>query len=303
MRFRIDGLGGGTFHSRWNPSINGVSCTNEQYQVLMERYLKGVESHLREKGWLDMAYIYWFDEPDPKDYDFVMNGFNTLKRYAPGLRRMLTEQIEPALIGGPNIWCPHNSNLDFKMAEKRRAAGETIWWYVCCNPKAPYTGIFIDHPSNELRTWLWQTWGYGVTGILIWESLHWTSDVAYPDSPQNPYLDSMSWVSGYGMKKGTKRGWGNGDGRLFYPPIGLADGKAKTFTDGIPVGSFRSEGLRDGLEDYEYFAILKRLDSENLLLKVPQSIYSSMTKFSADPTPLEQHRVKLAREIERLLRK
>jgi hypothetical protein len=303
FNMRVAGLGGGTFHSRWQPSINGVPSTNEQYHVLMGRYLKGIESHLREKGWLDLAYVYWFDEPSPKDYDFVNDGFRTLKRHAPGLRRMLTEQIEPALVGGPNVWCPHNSNLDFKLADERRAAGETIWWYVCCMPKAPYTGLFIDHPSNELRTWLWQTWGQKVTGILIWESLHWTSRTAYPDSPQNPYKDPMSWMHGYGLAKGTKRGWGNGDGRLFYPPLALADWKAKSFTDGEPVGSFRSGALRDGLEDYEYFVMLRRLDPDSALRKVPESVYSSMTKFSTDPVHIENHRMKLAREIERLSRK
>ncbi|MBO6065132.1 MAG: hypothetical protein J6P36_01810 [Lachnospiraceae bacterium] len=46
-----------------------------QYGKLMKEYLGGVEAHLKEKGWLDKAYVYWFDEPDPKDYEFVMNGF------------------------------------------------------------------------------------------------------------------------------------------------------------------------------------------------------------------------------------
>ena len=71
--------------------------------------------------------------------------------------------------------------------------------------------------------------------------------------------------------------------------------------------------LRDGIEDYEYFAMLKRLLAErrNLppalrakaaaLLEVPQSIYSSMTEFTTDPEPMERHRAKLARAIEMIL--
>jgi hypothetical protein len=299
----VHGLGYGTFHSRTEPSINGVPATDPAYQKMMELYLKGVEDHLRKKGWLDKAYVYWFDEPDPKDYPFVMNGFNTLKRYAPRLRRMLTEHIADELIGGPNVWCPHTAGYEPSKTRERLAAGDEFWWYICCSPKAPYAGEFIDHPSNELRMWLWQTWGEGVSGILIWETLYWTSPEAYPDRAQNPYRDPMSWVTSYGTKKGSKLPWGNGDGRLFYPPLALADGDAEKFTDLAPVISFRSEGLRDGLEDYEYFVMLRRLDPDNKLLKVPQKIYSSLTEFSKDPSDIEKHRRKLAREIERLGRK
>ncbi len=57
-------------------------------------YLGQVERHLRERGWLDEAYAYWFDEPDPKDYEFVVAGMKRIKAAAPGLKRMLTEQPE-----------------------------------------------------------------------------------------------------------------------------------------------------------------------------------------------------------------
>ena len=35
-----------------------------------------------------------------------------------------------------------------------------------------------------------------------------------------------------------------------------------------------------------------------VLLKVPPSVYSSMTEFTTDPEPMERHREKLARAIE-----
>jgi hypothetical protein len=37
------------------------------------------------------------------------------------------------------------------------------------------------------------------------------------------------------------------------------------------------------------------------LLKVPKSVYSSMTEFTTDPKPMETHREKLARAIENIL--
>ncbi len=136
---------------------------------------------MRDKGWLDEAFVYWFDEPDPKDYEFVSNGFAKLKQWAPDIHRMLTEQVEPALIGGPNIWCPLTASYDPETAEQRRAAGDEFWWYVCTGPKAPYCTLFIDHPGTEMRVWLWQTWQRQIAGILVWETNYWTSSAAYPD--------------------------------------------------------------------------------------------------------------------------
>ena len=67
-----------------------------------------------------------------------------------------------------------------------------------------------------------------------------------------------------------------------------------------PVETYRLEMLRDGLEDYEYFAILRRLDPQNVLLSVPPEVTASMTEFTRDPTPMLRHRERLAREIVRL---
>ena len=314
----VKGLGGGTFQSRTEPSFLGYAGGTPEYDLLIGKYLKGIESHLKEKGWLEKAYVYWFDEPDPKDYAFVMKGFETLKRHAPGLRRMLTEQVEPELVGGPNLWVPLTPSLHVKGEAERRTAGDQFWWYVCCGPHAPYVTEFIDHPGSEMRLWLWQTWGENVTGILIWETLWWTSGTAFPDSahPQNPYADAMSWVSDGKLAPGTKRPWGNGDGRFLYPPLAAADARQEGAVLAGPNDSFRIEMLRDGIEDYEYFAMLKRLIAEKAdklspdakkryeeLLAVPKSVYTSLTDFAVDPAPMETHRDVLAHAIVELLKR
>lgn len=310
----IVGMGGGTFHSRTEPSLLGYGEDTPEYQVAFTNYCQQVQEHLREKGWLDEAYLYWFDEPDPKDYEFVMNGFRKVHEAAPDINRMLTEQVEPALIGGPNIWCPISNAFDMEDAQARRAEGEKFWWYVCTGPKAPYCTLFIDHPATELRAWLWQTWQRKIDGILVWQSNYWTSDAAYPDAPQNPYADPMGWTSGYSTPAGTKRPWGNGDGRFIYPPETAADGlQTDTVLDG-PVDSIRWEMLRDGVEDYEYLAILRDLTEEaakagvedealaeyQVLLEVPDDITASMTAFTTDPAPIELRRDAVARAIDRL---
>ena len=310
LRMHITGLGSGTFHSRNEPRFMGYAEGTPQYDKLIKEYFGEIEAHLKEKGWLEKSYVYWFDEPDPKDYEFVMNGFRKLKKYAPGIRRMLTEQIEDALIGGPNLWCPVTPNLKKEQVPQRKALGEQFWWYVCTGPKAPYATLFIDHPGTEMRVWLWQTWDYQVGGILVWASNYWTSPCAYPDSLQNPYEDPMGWVSGYDTPAGVRTPWGNGDGRFSYPPEAAADGKQEGTVMDDPVPSIRMEMLRDGLEDYEYFAMLKRLlaakgatlpeakraEYEKLLI-VPEDVTHTMMDFTKDPTPYEAHRLKLAAAI------
>jgi hypothetical protein len=317
FRLSIPGLGGGTFHARRNPELLGFTEDTPHYKAAFNSYCKEMQEHLREKGWIDEAFVYWFDEPAPKDYDFVMNGFAKLKKAAPDINRMLTEQVEPKLIGGPNIWCAVSNNHKDGPAEQRRKYGEKFWWYVCTGPKAPYCTLFIDHPGTELRVWLWQSFKRKIDGILVWQTNYWTSPTAYPDreNPQNPYEDPMGWRTGYSTPKGVKKPWGNGDGRFIYPPEAAADAHPdKPVLDG-PVDSIRWEMLRDGIEDYEYMVILRKLlkaKEEKLkarqlknytaLLEVPESITKDMTHFTKDPAPIEACRDKIARAIVRLSR-
>ena len=317
FRLSIPGLGGGTFHSRREPELLGFSEDTPHYKAAFDAYCRDVQEHLREKGWLDEAFIYWFDEPAPKDYEFVMNGFAKLKRAAGDINRMLTEQVEPNLIGGPNIWCPVSNNYKHEPAEQRRRHGEKFWWYICTGPKAPYCTLFIDHPGTELRVWLWQSWKRKINGILVWQTNYWTSSAAYPDRehPQNPYQDPMGWRSGYSTPKGAKKPWGNGDGRFIYPPESAADAHPTEPVLEGPVESIRWEMLRDGIEDYEYLAILSRLlkaKKDKLtpqqrkkyiaLLEVPESITTDMTTFTKDPAPIEARRDRIARAIAKLNR-
>ena len=317
FRLGIPGLGGGTFHARNKPELLGFEEDTPHYKVLFSSYCTQIQEHLRQKGWLDEAYVYWFDEPAPRDYEFVMNGFRKLKDAAAGINRMLTEQVEPDLIGGPNIWCPVSNQYEHGPAEERRKHGEKFWWYVCTGPKAPYCTLFIDHPGTELRVWLWQTWQRKIDGILVWQTNYWTSSAAYPDpdSPQNPYDDPMGWRSGYSTPKGEKRPWGNGDGRFIYPPEAAADAHPTGPVLEGPVDSIRWEMLRDGIEDYEYMVILKkiieankakldaaRLQTYNALLEVPEDVTKDMTTFTKDPAPIEVQRDRIARAISELSR-
>jgi hypothetical protein len=318
-RLPIQGMGGGSFHRRYPPKIDSFTEEAPEYQAMFSSYVNQLERHLRDKGWLEMAYVYWFDEPAKRDYDFVADGMRRLKRYAPGLRRMLTEEPRDNVLAGlVDIWCPVSHNYDHDEAGKRRVHGERLWWYVCTGPKAPYCTLFIDHPATELRIWHWQTWQRSIVGTLVWQSNYWTSNTAFPEQAQNPYEDPMGYVSGYSTPRGVRRHWGNGDGRFIYPPRAAAV-PGKSGSEAViapPVSSIRWEMIREGVEDYEYLYLLRELIDKNrerlskdeartyrALLTVPPGITTDMTTFATDPTPIYERRRAVAKAIEALKKK
>jgi hypothetical protein len=314
FRLPLLGLGTGTFHSRKPGQIGAYQEGSPQYEVLLGSYLRQIQNHLEQKGRLDKAYVYWFDEPDEKDYDFVRAGMERIKKYAPKIRRLLTEQPEPALFGAVNLWCPVTSHFDEKTARERMQAGDDFWWYICTVPKTPFAGDFIDHPAVEPRVWLWQTWQQKVSGILMWETVYWTSNAAYPDELQNPWRDPMSWVSGYDTAEGVRRPWGNGDGRFLYPP-NRHPNENKTPSFDAPINSIRWELLREGIEDYEYLWTLREtiarakplaktaaqktlIAHAEKLLTVPDGISRTLTQFTNSPAPILKQRNEIAKAIE-----
>ena len=286
----------------------GFTPQDPEYEILMGKYLAGVEKHFREKGWLDKAYVLCGDEPQPRDYGCLMDGFALMEKYAPKLRRILVSEPKNELIGGPNLWAALTPSLRHANFAKCRGRGDEIWVCAGDNHRAPCAGGFIDRPGIDMRVWLWQVWGEGASGILVRQTVLWNSQSVCPDSAraQNPYLDAMSWRS----DKDARSGLGNGEGRFLYPPEecfvrGADDGmtdelQTRKVVYAAPVSCIRLEMIRDGIEDYEYFARLKSLDPDNELLKVPADVYSALDVCTRTPEPVEKHRLKLAREIERL---
>ena len=320
--FQLPLEGMGTKHLTGNEQgvIEGYPVGTEEYNILFSGYLNQLQNYLEEKGWLDRAYVYWFDEPTEQDYQFVKAGMDRIHRFAPKINRFLTEQIEPELIESVELWCPIVPNFNPALAEERKAKGEQVWWYLRNQPIAPYVGSFIDHNAIDLRMWLWQTWHYKVNGIRIWQSNYWNDQDQSSGSigqtlPQNPYQDPMSYPPENLPQIGNTRNWGNGDGRLIYPPpMALAnynDGQISHSLEG-PINSIRMELLREGIEDYEYFWLLQDLvknatdpekasvrEAEGYLI-VPETVLTSLVSYSQNPDSIYAHRSVLAQMILKL---
>jgi hypothetical protein len=314
FKLAVSGMGSGDSQHRAMGELAGAKEGSPEHARLLREYLSQIEQHLQERGWLDKAYTYWFDEPNSADFHFVAEGMKRLKAAGPGIRRMLTTVPKPSLLGTVDIWCGLLHQWTPASIRERQAAGEEVWWYICTVPKAPYATEFIDHPATEMRVWPWQSWQHGVTGILLWNTVFWNSATAFPaPQMQDPWTDPMSYISGSAFAAGLKGAWGNGDGRFLYPPCHPLDAVRDPCL-AAPVNSLRWENLRDGMEDYEYFWLLQQaigrsagsggdstlLGEARQLLVVPPEVSRDLTHFTTDPRPLLTHRDRLAQMIEKL---
>lgn len=266
----------------------------DDYSRLKVEYMRMVTEHLADKGQIGKGYNYIMDEPTEEQYKLVREEAELSRMADQRIKVLLTEQVEQALVGSVDIWVPVLPAYDESRSKARQAAGEEVWWYVCCGPHHPYPNNFIDYAAVDHRILPWITWRYGVNGILYWDTTYWRD---------NPWEIAMSYTPD------GKGRWGNGDGRLLYPPVKKP---SDTFVAKGPVPSIRWEMIREGIEDYDYFRILQDRVNRNAAkggaavvkgreaLKLVGSSAKSRTEYARDPAKIESVRAKVAEAIEGL---
>jgi hypothetical protein len=309
----LKGLGTGSYYSQTKGLFAGFRQGTPEYDKLLSQYLGLVEKHLEKKGWLGKEYIYWFDEPDPKDYPFVREGMINIRKAAPRLTRFITEHKPgPDIMDVSEMSCTIFHQVEPKIVAELSQQGREFWSYLCTGPKAPWVTLFIDHPAVNLRIWLWMSYKYKLKGILVWRANYWNSPTVFPSNlVENPWEDPMAYTVGYGIPYGQVNYWGNGDGRFLYPP-NKNPNKDKTKYLSGPVNSVRWEILREGIEDYEYLWLLEQAvknappekrelaEQGRKLLDLPGDIFKSGQEYTKDPKILLDYRKKIAELLEKL---
>jgi hypothetical protein len=244
------------------------------------------EQHLREKGWLPMAYTYMADEPEPKFFPTLNAILAEVHRGAPDLANMMTARGAGAPgLHNVDIWCPEVYSFNPEGAKAEQAKGREVWWYVAFSTRHPFPNYWIDYPALDCRVHFWMSWKHKLDGILYW---------------------SMNYRTWDAWKTGMCYPGANGDGHLTYP--------AK---DGGVVDSIRWEAIRDGAEDYEYFWLLneavKMAEKQGIggdliahakrLLAIDDNVVRSFKDYNPDPKALIAARNDMAEVIEALCRK
>ncbi|MGN0867390.1 MAG: glycoside hydrolase domain-containing protein [Oligosphaeraceae bacterium] len=189
---------------------------------------KAIGDHYREKGLLEYAYAYPFDEPGNENREFVSRRMEILKEAAPGLKTLLTgacSLMPSTKFRGVDIWVPQLHWVHYRNMREAQDEGKEVWWYPCSGPWYPYPNYHLDLPPAAWRILAWATFKYNFDGILYWA----TAFLNNQDPRRN---------NNYSC---------NGDGVLMYD-----------LPDGSPIPSIRLKVIADSMEDYEYLVLLKK---------------------------------------------
>lgn len=228
-----------------------------------------------------LIYDYSADE-----IDNCTNVFPTLiqwaaNMHAAGVNNLVTMAPTPALFSdgtgsgrsAVDIWATETDEFatSSTYVAQALAKGDQVWSYTDLVQDAYTPKWEIDFlPINFRIIPGWINPVLGLTGILYWNVVDWSSDpytdVYAPDNPGYP-----------------------GEGQLVYPgaPAGL---------QGL-APSMRLKWLRDGVQDYEYFQILKALGQSAFALQVAQSVGPDWTNWTRNPATLEAAKIKLGQAI------
>ena len=272
---------GGTFGNNWPKDDKALKKLTSLYKEYAKR--------LHKMGLIDKAYIYTWDEGKIGN-PLVAKVAKMVHQADPGLKNMVCYHgmwdptDNPEWGKDIDIWCFQIAHYDEVKRMALEKAGKEIWMYVS-GPGGPYPNLAIDFPAIDPRIIPWMCWKYNIKGFLYWCVNYWTVD---------PWKDTFNtpWQQ-------------NGNGLLFYPG-----------EDG-PVSSIRLEVLRDGLEDYEYFYLLKRkveqlrgqdnyrdflqlVNEGERLLNINPSTIRSLAEYTKDPMKLYETRKRLGDLIEKI---
>ncbi|MFA7172271.1 MAG: glycoside hydrolase domain-containing protein [Kiritimatiellia bacterium] len=273
------------------------STTNVNYKTVLPeqrekalRYYRDYYQYVKTNGWADIAHTYLIDEPNTaENYEQVIVLGDIVHQAAPELKRLVSEQtyphdpawadIDPAV----DIWCPLWSFIDRDTINQKLKHGDAVWSYTALVQRSPHYHPkyeemrekdppywHIDRPLLVYRVPTWINRQYGITGLLYWSTI---TKVIEPWC--NPAFAHPKHF--------------NGGGYLFYPgvPCGIQG----------PVASMRLKNIRDGLEDYEYFALLEQRAGAAAVRKIVDRIAPTWWGYTRDPKAILDARRELAAAI------
>ncbi len=258
----------GHFSSLYGASIDGAEATLLRGARMTAVQLEGAAStwapFFRGRGWLDRVFDYTCDEP-PVGCAWSQIAPRAVATHAadPGLRTLVTTTLAEAqshdLASSIDILAPVINFLDDKPESgspgNRRpdydawlagSARREVWAYQSCmshgcgGTSAYFTGwpsYMIDASAVRNRAMQWLDFKYRLAGELYFDTA-----LAYSHDPWSNQWDFS----------------GNGDGTLFYPGTPARIGGSSH----VPVASLRLKMIREGMEDFEYLALLASLGGE-----------------------------------------
>jgi hypothetical protein len=266
---------------------------SDAYYAGYTKFMKAYAQFLRGKGWLRDAVVYNVDEAPPKHWAMCRENYRRTKGVSGDLavfQCLNNPKGVAALAGAFDVVDVNLGQFYQGAAPKRLRDGGRVWWCVCCWPSG-HPNLFVEYPAMDARIIGWLSWKLGVEGFEYWDVSSWGRCLRDMGSKKHVDQVESRWNA-------NSFGSYNGDGYLCYP------GPNRTL-----LSSIRFEALRDGFEDYEYLAILKRrlgaktgpaAKEARKLLQIGDDLCRKDLTFAADPAVLFAARRKIAEAIEKL---
>lgn len=213
-----------------------------EFNRYFPQYLRQVSDHLQQKGWLDNAYLYLWDEPEPDYFDKVVE----LKKMALAVNPKFhiwgtTSPSHQAFWGVVNAWSVPFGRPYFneEIVEQRRAAGDEIWVY-----NIPST---LERPNQVHRLWFWQAAYFNAVGTQLWQTTFYRNIDPWENITPEPFPTGRD-------KKGLYV-YDAGEAVMLYPNPSLHQNPPQP---GAPLSCLRLRLLHKGIDDYEYLHLLQQ---------------------------------------------
>lgn len=243
---------------------NPFEASPRRADVPLEAFLRDLQRHLIDRGWIDRAVMHIADEPILENVESWRALSRRAHAAAPRLRRIEAIQV-PDLDHDLEIWVVEESFLarwyDSTYRARQRGDGIELWLYTSWLPQGAYPNRLIDYPLLKTRLLPWAARRYDLSGFLHWGLNQWPSDV-------DP-------------NKGL---FAPGDDFIVYP------GRHG------PRSSLRWEAFRDGVEDYGLFTLWLRRDPRAARAALVE-VVPSFTTYPRDPAVLVAVRERALRAL------
>jgi hypothetical protein len=205
-----------------------------------------------------------------------------------GIQNLISMSPTPALYSdgsgtgrsAVDIWVllPVMYNNSKPQVDQVLKKGDTVWSYNTLVQDAYSPKWEIDFSPVDFRIqpgFINQS--LHLSGLLYWRIDNWTSD------PWNNINNAGTFAAANYP----------GEGVLVYPGQQV----------GVPgvVASMRLKWLRDGVEDYDYLEILKKLGKEDVAMQIARSVGPDWTNWTRDPSAIESARQKLGETISQIM--
>lgn len=278
---RIDYMlshGANNFVLGFTYDIYDPCCDTTARKTRLINYLRDMRNYLNSRGLLDMAYVYNIDEPWGDQVDHAKKIFRLIKDSVGADMRIMqnTNQNNSAIIGtlmnhfdGLDINLGHYyiNNSDYYRSTYPAQLSD-FWWNVNIWPDT-HPNLFVEYPLVDARIFGPLSFKLNMQGFEYWNiKSKWSIGNYHPIDADET---RVTWNVGLRSL----------DGLLVY-----AGSNFDIYS------SLRFESFRDGMEDYEYLALLRQRDPENPLLDV--GIVTGLTTFTQDPFEILEFREQIA---------